>query len=262
MAMNDYHNKFSTLQYLESHYTGPQQQKYHNFAVKQLHSFFSNLKGSSKSDPSIYKVLDFGCGPVVANIISAAGVVEEVVLAEYTEGNRKAIQDWLNNDPSAWNWKPFFDYVVVSLEGKSADEAVEREKRLRSIVKGVIPCDVTKDPPIALGYEGPYDIVMCLLSIETGCLTQEEYRAAVKRVSTLIKVDGFLLLYSTIRYDTSKPGWFKVGSETFMEISLSFEFVSATLRDANFEIISNDSMETPYIPSMDETCFIVAKKYS
>ena len=248
-GMNDYHNNFSPLRYLEGGYTTPGEVFLHDFALQQLSVFFSR----EKFDPTC-KVLDYGCGPAIANSISAAGVAKELVLAEYTEKNRKAVQQWLDNDPSAWNWKPYFEYIVVNLEGKSEKEAREREHVFRNLVKAVIPCDVTQDPPIAVGYEGPYDVVVCILSIEAGCLTQEDYKAAVKRVAQLVKPDGFLLHYFVVRNDTSQPGCYTVGAETFMEVPLTLEFVNTTLKATNFEVVTIKIIEGECTAA-----FIVAK---
>ena len=255
--MNDYHRNFSPLRYLEQYYERPGGNLVIDFLFRQLSTFFSGVKVEST-----YKVLDYGCGPVVANAISAAGVAKELVLAEYTEKNRNAVQQWLDGDPSAWNWKPFFEYIVVNLEGKSENEAKEREYVFRNIVKAVFPCDVTQDPPIAVGYEGPYDVVMCLLSIEAGCLTQEDYKAAAKRVARLVKPDGFLLLYSTIRHDTSRPGSYTVGAETFIEVPLTLEFVCTTLIEANFEVVTTKMLENPEQIHLDGAAFIVAKLHA
>ena len=46
-------------------------------------------------------MLDYGCGPVIANVISAAGIGSDIILAEYTEKSRQAIQQWLDSEPSA-----------------------------------------------------------------------------------------------------------------------------------------------------------------
>ena len=91
--------------------------------------FFQKSVLSSISE---FKVLDFGCGPVIANVISAARVATEVVLAEYTEEGRSAVRMWLEEDPNAFNWYLYFKYVVQTLEGGTAEAAEEREKRLRS----------------------------------------------------------------------------------------------------------------------------------
>ena len=254
--MNDYHNNFSPLRYLEQGYKTPGESLLHDFAMRQLCTFFSKVK----VEPAC-KVLDYGCGPVIANAISAARVAKELVLAEYTEKNRKTVQQWLHNDPSAWNWKPFFEYIVMTLEGKSENEAKEREHAFRNVVKAVTPCDVTQDPPIAVGYEGPYDVVMCLLSIEAGCLTQEDYKAAVKQIACLVKPEGFLLLYSSIRHDASIPGCYTIGVQTFIEVPLTLEFVYMTLKEANFEVVMIKRWENPeqIHSNLDGAAFIVAK---
>ena len=40
-------------------------------------------------------------------------------------------------------------------------------------------CDIRPDPPIAVGFEGPYDVVVSMVCIENGCQTRDQYRAAV-----------------------------------------------------------------------------------
>ena len=55
---------------------------------------------------------------------------------------------WLDRDPNAPNWSPFFEYVVQELEGKSKEEAAKREEELHQVVKAVIPCDIHKDPQL------------------------------------------------------------------------------------------------------------------
>ena len=180
-----------------------------DFAVVNIHNFFMQKYSTSKGVP--LKVLDYGCGPVIAYDISAAAESTEIVLAEYGEQCRSALQDWLDRSPSAWDWTPYIKHVVCDLEGKDESEVKTREDDLRRAVKAIVPCDITQDPPIAKGYEGPYDVVMSMLCIENGCLIRQEYKAAVKRIATLVKRDGTLLLYTTIRNreaNDNTPGYY------------------------------------------------------
>ena len=95
------------------------------FAAVNVHRFFAQKHSFSKGMP--LKVLDYGCGPVLAYDISpAAGVKAEVVLAEYDEKCRNALQDWLDGNPSAWDWTPYIKYVVCELEHKDANETKAR----------------------------------------------------------------------------------------------------------------------------------------
>ena len=163
-----------------------------------VHNFFMQKHSTSKGVP--LKVLDYGCGPAVAYDISAAAAESsEIVLAEYGETCRNALQDWLDRGPSAWDWTPYIKYVVCDLEGKDKSKVQKQEEDLRKAVKAIIPCDITQDPPIAKGYEEPYDVVVSILCMENGCLTRQEYKTAVKRIAALVKRDGSLLLYTSIR---------------------------------------------------------------
>ena len=157
--------------YLESRYKP--QDVYHaikEFPLLQLHRFFTQKCLTSNGRESL-KVLDYGCGPVVAYNISAAGLNAEIVLAEYGAKCRSALNEWLSHSPTSWDWSPYIKHVVQNVEGRDEKEATEREESLRKAIKAVVACGITQDPPIAEGYEGPYDVVMSMLCIENGCLT-------------------------------------------------------------------------------------------
>ena len=129
-----------------------------DFPLVDLHKFFAQKHSISEGVPM--KLLDYGCGPVLAYAISAAGANTEIVLAEYGEKCRNALQDWLSHSPIAWDWTLYIKHVVCDLEEKDEDEVQKRDENLRKAIKAVVPCDITQDSPIAEGYEGPYDIVM------------------------------------------------------------------------------------------------------
>ena len=62
-----------------------------------IHKFFTQKLSVTTGIP--LKVLDYGCGPVLAYDVSAAGANVEIVLAEYDETYRNALQDWLALQP-------------------------------------------------------------------------------------------------------------------------------------------------------------------
>ena len=189
-----------------------------DFPLTGLHRFFTQKHSTSKGAP--LKVLDYGCGPVLAYDISAAGANAETVLAEYGEKCRNALQDWLNHSPSAWDWTLYIKHVVCDLEGKDETEVQKRDENLQKAIKAVVPCDITQDSPIAEGYEGPYNVVMSMLCIENGCLMRNEYEAAMQRLATLVKKGRNLLLYSSVRNreeNDDTPGYYYVGEESIFK---------------------------------------------
>ena len=140
------------------------------------------------------KLLDYGCGPVIANVISASQYVSDIVLAEYTPQGRVLLEKWLKRDPSfTFDWSPHFKYIVQMLEGRSEDEVKEREESLRQKIKAIVPCDITQDPPIPQEYAGPYDILICSLVIDVTATNVDEYEEQLRRLSALVKPGGYML---------------------------------------------------------------------
>ena len=55
-------------------------------------------------------VMDLGCGPSIANIISATLWSHRIYMAELLEGNRREIIKYLNSDDDSWDWSPYFEF--------------------------------------------------------------------------------------------------------------------------------------------------------
>ena len=240
-----------------------------DFALLNVHTFFVQKHSTSQDEPM--KVLDYGCGPALAYSICAAGANAEIVLAEYGEKCRNALQDWLDRSPSAWDWTPHIKYVICDLEGKDDSQVQKREEALHKAIKAIVPCDITQDPPIAKGYEGPYDVVMSMQCIENGCLTRQEYKAAVKRIATLVKRGGSLLLYSSIRNreeGDDTPGYYYAGEGKHIQVALPLEFVLTTLKGNGFDVNEanslpekeRDALGRVETTDLESTAFICATK--
>ena len=232
--------------------------------LKLLHNIFQ----SYGSTPAGLKVLDFGCGPVPIYQCSSPLHASEIVFAEYTERNRNTLQMWLDNDPNALDFTALFKYVVQDLEGKGEDEVIKRQDDLRSVVKGVIPCDILRDPPLLVpGYEGPYDIIFSSLCLTAACTTHEEYSQAIGRLTKYLKPGGKLILQGTRPREDSEY-YYYVGSEKFLALSVTPEFRNSTLIENGYKDISNtfqpcegtSGADTAISSSFDATVFTVATK--
>ena len=71
-------------------------------------------------------------------------------------------------DPGAHDWDQYFRHIVQELEGKDNHAVVERKQKLRQVIKAVVPCDITADPPIEDEFKGPYDVVTSSSGVGTG----------------------------------------------------------------------------------------------
>ena len=135
------------------------------------------------------------------------------------------------------DWTPYIKYVVQILEGSEGEhEIVQREESLRKAIKAVIPCDISKDPLIAEGFAGPcYDIVMSILCLESACETKDDYKAAIGKLTSLIKPGGYLLLYCSLK-TMEHRGHYHVGKNKFTFLGVSLEFVLKSLKDGGLQM--------------------------
>ena len=194
--------------------------------LRGFHEAFESLTGSS------FKILDYGCGPVIQNSISAAAHASEIVFCDIAGSNLEAVRKWLKNDAAAFDWTPHFDYVVQTLEGKGEKEARKREAKLRAVGKGPVHCDISGEPVIEKGYEGPYDVVM-----EAGCLqvastSSESFKQNVAKLVTLTKSGGTLMLWGDDISMERPTVVYSVGNKEFSCLCITKEFVAEALREA------------------------------
>ena len=226
----DFHEKFDPLVFLKMKYSDERYRDLVHHNLRCYHDAFQSL-------PSGLSILDYGSGPAILSTISSAVKASEVVLSDYTEGNRRALRQWLARDPNAFDWSTLFSYAVKDLEGKTDREVVERQELVRKLVKTVVRCDLTQDPPIESGYDLQYDIVIVNLCIANAAQTQEDYRQGVAKLGKLVKCGGVLMIYETER-SGSGSGYYYVGKAKFHNVSVSSEFVAEAMRDAGFSDIS------------------------
>ena len=131
-----------------------------SYAVDRMQHTLRCYHDAMEKLPSGLKVLDYGSGPVIFGAISAATKASEIVLSDLSGKNRDALRTWLNGGAGAFDWSPHFKFVVCELEGKSEKEAEEREDQVRKLVKAVVHCDISEEPPIEKGYNCTYDVVI------------------------------------------------------------------------------------------------------
>ena len=168
----------------------------------------------------------------------------------------------MDKDPSAFNWSPYFKHVVQTLEGKTEQHVAEREERMRSLVK-VVACNITLNPPIEKGYEGPYSIIISSLCLESSCENVEEYRAGVAKLSSLLKPGGLLLIYSIDRQPEEKEGRYLVGSNYFYDFSVCYDLLASAFEEVGLSIFSVNRLEKksdPAIDNCEKYMFVCAEK--
>lgn len=206
---------------------------HHTYKLRLLHQSFSVM-------PSELSILDYGAGPVVVSVISAATKASSIVLADYVEKNLDELRRWLGCDENGHDWSAYFSYVVNELEGGKDERYVrEREELLRSKVRAVVSCDITKDPPIDESHVGPYDVVICSLVLEGASSTHDEYRSNFARLAKLVKPGGFLFCYGV----ENPTGYYTVGKKNFPNVYVTNQLAVKVFEDNGFRDITLEAKE-------------------
>ena len=181
------YDKFDAWVYIKEYYG--KLDCWHRNPLKYLHDFYTShfQRGAN------LKVLNYGCGPIVAFEASAVPYAQEIVLAEYVEQNRAVAKLWLDKDPSRPDFSALYRYVVEELEGRGPGEVEERQDAVRHL-STICSCDIYQDPLIQKGYEGPYDVIYTASCIEDACSTIEVFGAALSKLCDLLKPGGWLVM--------------------------------------------------------------------
>ena len=228
----DYSAEFDCKKYLQTFYNGLEKNRgMKSFHLRQRHDFFE--KYSCKWDRKAAKMLEFGGGPVIAGLISAVPHVQEVVFAAYTESERKEVELWKEQTGDAYNWSPFFEYVVGEIESKTGDNVwQEREALLRSRIK-ITSCDITQEYPIGIAEEQmPFSVICTSLCLEVACKSYSEYKTAVKRLGKLLKPGGYLVMFVAER-----ESFYRVGQRKWFTLPLTLVQIKEAIHEAGFETL-------------------------
>ena len=209
--------------------------------------------------PSDLRILDYGTGPAIWTIISAATKASEIVLSDYTEVCRTALHQWLAGDREAFDWSPYFGHVVKELEGNGEEEVAKRQTLVRNLVKAVVKCDLTQDPPIEPGYEQPYDVVMSSFCIESVIKSNDEYQPMLAKLVSLVKPGGHLLLFGI--EVQGEGGYYVVGDDNFSNVGPRVEFAMHAMVECGMEIVTTKLIKDVWgVPKAASFNFIHGKK--
>lgn len=253
-------DKFNARSYLEARFATPNEFR-SEFYLRSFHDFYQ--KYHSEWDAKTARVLEFGGGPCIHTLISAAPYVSDITFADYAEDNLQEIRLWRDNDPSSFNWSPFFEYIVKELEGSSAVDAASsnRKKLLRDRITSIIPCDIKQDNPLlTTATQSLYDIISCSLTIVTTSESLDEYKTNVEKLLRLLKPGGFY-----IGVEALEVTWWSAGETKYPTVTFLAKGLHDVLRATGLEVLSSsqvDIAESNRFKSSDTKAYIftVARK--
>ena len=247
----DDYNRFVPASYLRTRYNDPEEER-SQFYLHSFHKFYQQYH--TQWDHTTARLLEFGGGPVIVPLISAAPLVSEIVFSDYAESNRNEVQQWKDNDPNAHDWMPYIRHVVHKLDGNALSEAaVTRERILRNRLQYVVSCDINADQENLLGCEAvrkPFDIISVNACVEAAVDSYGQYLTCLAKLKTLLKAGGLMIGMHTLG-----TSWWKVQDEKYKCIPLTEGTVVASLQQTGFSVLEKKTASMTYKHSVVGTVF-------
>ncbi|XP_020602466.1 indolethylamine N-methyltransferase-like [Orbicella faveolata] len=250
----DYHDKFDPKAYLKNY---SQVESYSGeFSLRCFHEFWSKMAKRN------VRVLDFGGGPAIYDLISAVPYAEEIIFAEYSEENRKEVAAWRERSRDAHDWSPYFSFVVQRFEGKGSEKALIREAELRKKITHILPCDIALEDPVRwpstwTSQLGLFDVVTTSFCIEAAVKSEVEYGNAIAKLKKYLKPGGYLVMHSSIG-----ETFYTVGKEKFRCYFVSENQIREILRKEGFCEVADMKLQaepTSELYDREKLYFVSAK---
>jgi len=216
--------EFDPHAYLEEYYrdVGPE----NLFLLRFFHETYARL-------PDGFRLLEFGGGPTLYQLISASRRAGEIVFAEHADQNRVEVERWLAARDGAFDWRPYFDEVHRLEGGSSSDLAVRaHEAHMRRVISSVIPCDARAPEPLLGAPHGPFDAVSVIFVLEAVIRDSAEAERVFRNVLSLVRPGGHAILIS-ITGATS----YRIGDAELPAFPFTADVFEACVRAQGFEVI-------------------------
>jgi len=226
-------DNFDPHHYLKTYYSkvGSENEALLDFFAK----CFKDLKKTSV-------MLEFGGGPTIYQIISAAPKVRSIHFADHLERNLNEVKLWKENSPNAFNWNKFIKKALY-LEGNkrvSKKKITFRGKMVRKKITKFLYCDAFKRDPIDKKYRNYYDIVSINFVAESITNNKEMWETIISNVCSLLKKNGILIMTAIKNAD-----YYHVGKKAFPATSITEEDILNVLTKLEFEETSFFSYSVP-----------------
>ncbi|XP_067669179.1 phenylethanolamine N-methyltransferase-like [Haliotis asinina] len=237
----DYKQHFSPLLYLQRYYSGIEGNILQDILTTKM-QFWHEVFVEGKIEGR--RLLDIGTGPSVHSIISASSHCDNIYLTDFVPQNRDALKRWLRGDLQH-SFESFFRFVV-NKEGKGQSWD-ERENQLRRKISGIFHIDLRQDDPLAPNAMSKFDIITSSLCLEAASDDIAGYEAIVKRVGSLLKDGGHVVLYGHIGEHI-----YSVGEHSFPVVGINKEQVKSAWMKCGFRIVTWKQKPCREYPNADE----------
>lgn len=182
------------------------------------------------------RLLEFGGGPTIYQLISAAQFPVAIDFSDYLGENLAEVRAWLDDEPSQFGWDEFVRYALACEQRPAGPAAIERRKQLlRSRVRQLLRCDAKSATPLGSPPPAPYDIVSINFVLESITQDRAEWHSLLDHVVPLVGPRGYLLM-SAILGATR----YRVGQLYFPAVPIALDDICQRLAQSGFSMLSSE----------------------
>lgn len=206
--------------------------------------------------PSDSRLLEFGGGPTIYQLISAAMRIKEIVFADYLAVNRREVKLWIDQNKTALNWDTYLRYVL-RLNSKEDDQINlgRLNETVTSKITEVIECDAYLPNVLGSRFDNKFDIVSSNFCLECIDGSEENFVTFIEKISGLIEKKGKLVL-TMLKNSYS----YQINEMEFPAFPINEDFIHSLLKRMDFSEIELCRREAEQNQGYEGIIAITAKK--
>lgn len=185
---------FEPANYLQEYYASVDMEN------RSLLSFFAE---AYKGIDSNAIMLEFGGGPSLYSLITAASKVKEIHFSDFLKCNIEQVEQWKRFKQDSYLWTNFFREALAAEGVKSitVDDILNREDLLSQKLSNFLLCDAFQPQPLGPTYHHHYDVVAANFVAESITSSLKVWEQVVCNICSTLKPKGTLIM--TAFQDTS-----------------------------------------------------------
>ncbi|XP_063813286.1 nicotinamide N-methyltransferase-like [Pseudophryne corroboree] len=218
--------------------------------MQVLHKAFTSGYVTGKT------LIDISPGPIIFQLLAICEFLEEITVLEFHDFCIKELEKWMNKEAEAFDWTHALTFMT-GLKG-SSDGWDEREDMMRRKLKRIVKCDFSKDNPTDPLVLPKVDCVMSLWVLDIISKDHDTYCTNLKKISSLIKLGGYLLLCGDIN-----ASYVTIGEHKYHFLTYDDKFLRKALSDEGYSIEHYEELErktTSDLVDHDKVVFVIARK--
>ncbi len=177
--------------------------------------------------------LEFGGGPTIYSIITAARTASSIHFCDYNADSLNEVKNWLKGDSSAFDWSHFTRFALECETGErpSEEDTRERERLIRQRVRKISRCDIFADDPLLGSSLGPYGVVAHTFVLDDLTQDKSEWGHLNRKLANLVEDGGMFVTVSLLN-----ASYWTVQNTRYPAVTLTPDDITRMYSELGFRI--------------------------